>query len=163
VAADGAVVAAARRGIAWARQRYGEATDGAINRREPWLMVSLSDGEDPHFRKAWFDPLRCPPSCSRPCERICPALAIPPAQGDASGAVGILEERCYGCGRCLPACPLGLIEERQQLLPRRRWPRSWPNSSPTRWSSTPVPVVPSPSPPGWPSSRHRPCPWPGWG
>jgi ferredoxin len=26
-------------------------------------------------------------------------------------------ERCYGCGRCLPACPLGLIEERQQLLP----------------------------------------------
>ena len=117
VAADGAVVAAARRGIAWARQRYGEATDGTINRREPWLMVSLSDGEDPHFRKAWFDPLRCPPSCSRPCERICPALAIPPAQGDASGAVGILEERCYGCGRCLPSCPLGLIEERQQLLP----------------------------------------------
>jgi ferredoxin len=25
-------------------------------------------------------------------------------------------ERCYGCGRCLPACPLGLIEERQTLL-----------------------------------------------
>jgi ferredoxin len=29
----------------------------------------------------------------------------------------VLEERCYGCGRCLPACPLGLIEERDQLLP----------------------------------------------
>ena len=24
--------------------------------RRPWLMVSLSDGIDAHFRKAWFDP-----------------------------------------------------------------------------------------------------------
>ena len=117
VAADGAVVSAARRGIAWARQRHGEGVQAPGPWRAPWLMVSLSDGEDPHFRKAWFDPLRCPPTCSRPCERICPALAIPPSQGDASGAMGILEDRCYGCGRCLPACPLGLIEERQQLLP----------------------------------------------
>ena len=116
VAADGAVVAAARRGIAWARQRHSEAISASTPWQEPWLMVSLSDGEDPHFCKAWFDPLRCPPSCSRPCERICPALAIPSAQGDASAAVGILEKRCYGCGRCLPVCPLGLIEKRQQLL-----------------------------------------------
>jgi ferredoxin len=29
----------------------------------------------------------------------------------------VLEDRCYGCGRCRPACPLGLIEERDQLLP----------------------------------------------
>jgi len=122
LAADPAVVAAARRGIAWAEAR------GAAR---PWVMVSLSDGADPHFRKAWFDPARCPPDCPRPCERVCPALAIPPPQdrsgptpvrqshdGMEDGSVsGVLEERCYGCGRCLPACPLGLIAERQQLLP----------------------------------------------
>ena len=119
LAADPAVVAAARRGIAWAEAR------GAAR---PWLMVSLSDGADPHFRKAWFDPSRCPNDCPRPCERVCPALAIP-ALGPEPGAIsrfsgaqdaaasGVLEERCYGCGRCLPACPLGLIEERDQLLP----------------------------------------------
>ena len=99
VAADHAVVAAARRGMACA-EAHGAA--------RPWLMVSLSDGLDPHFRKAWFDPQRCPPSCPRPCQRVCPALAI---DGRGVGA-----ERCYGCGRCLPACPLGLIEERSQVL-----------------------------------------------
>ncbi|MFM7269598.1 MAG: LdpA C-terminal domain-containing domain [Cyanobium sp.] len=103
VAADAAVVAAARRGMAWAEAQ------GAAR---PWLMVSLSDGADPHFRKAWFDPRRCPPSCPRPCERLCPAQAIPPAAGNQ----GVLDERCYGCGRCLPACPNGLIEERSLLL-----------------------------------------------
>lgn len=117
LAADPAVVAAARRGMAWAEAR-GAAT--------PWVMVSLSDGADPHFRKAWFDPARCPPGCPRPCERVCPALAIPalaPPSGSgappASAAVGsgVLEERCYGCGRCLPACPHGLISEREHLLP----------------------------------------------
>ena len=100
VAADAAVAAAARRGIDWAEQR------GAPR---PWLMVSLSDGADPHFRKASFDPQRCPADCPRPCQRVCPALAI-----GTSG--GVISERCYGCGRCLPACPLGLIEERQVLL-----------------------------------------------
>lgn len=100
VAADRAVVAATRRGIAWAEAR------GA---RPPWLMVSLSDGVDPHFRKAWFDPDRCPRDCSRPCERVCPALAIPPG-------AAVLDDRCYGCGRCLPACPHGLISERQHVL-----------------------------------------------
>jgi Fe-S-cluster-containing hydrogenase component 2 len=99
VAADPAVVAAARRGMAWA-DAHGAA--------RPWLMVSLSDGLDPHFRKAWFDPRRCPLSCPRPCERVCPALAI--------DGRGVVEERCYGCGRCLSACPLGLITERSQVL-----------------------------------------------
>jgi len=100
LAADEAVVAAARRGIDWAAERGVPI---------PWLMISLSDGADPHFRKAWFDPQRCPPHCPRPCERVCPALAI-------SERAGVVGERCYGCGRCLPACPLGLIEERQSFL-----------------------------------------------
>ena len=100
LAADPAVVAAARRGISWATDQ------GAA---KPWLMVSLSDGADPHFRKAWFDPAHCPPTCPRPCERVCPALAI-------SEGSGVVAERCYGCGRCLPACPLGVIEERQTFL-----------------------------------------------
>ncbi len=117
LAADPAVVAAARRGMDWAEAR------GAAR---PWLMVSLSDGADPHFRKAWFDPGRCPLDCPRPCERVCPALAIPPLAppsgvasppASAAGGSGVLEERCYGCGRCMPACPQGLIAEREQLLP----------------------------------------------
>ena len=106
VAADPAVAAAARRGLAWA-------LDQAMPRRAaaapPWLMVSLSDGDDPHFRKAWFDPLCCPADCPRPCQQVCPALAIA-----ATGAVQ--SDRCYGCGRCLPVCPHGLIEEQGQIL-----------------------------------------------
>lgn len=113
VAADAAVVAAARRGIAWARERALRCRGSApLTLPAPWLMVSLSDGADPHFRKASFDPRRCPPDCPRPCARVCPALAIPMAPA----AGGVSSERCYGCGRCLPACPLGLIEERQQVL-----------------------------------------------
>ena len=104
LAADRAVVAAARRGVAWAVAHGAD---------PPWVMVSLSDGQDPHFRKAWFDSSRCPPHCPRPCERVCPAQAI---GEQATGQAGVLEERCYGCGRCAPTCPLGLIEERDHLL-----------------------------------------------
>lgn len=100
IAADTGVAEAARRGINWALARGAQ---------RPWLMVSLSDGADPHFRKASFDPSRCPSDCPRPCQKVCPALAI-------ADHGGVLSERCYGCGRCLPACPLGLIEDHQQWL-----------------------------------------------
>ena len=99
VAADLAVVAAAKEGLR-AAEIYAKAEGIAFNR--PWLMASISAGEDPHFRKAWFDAAICPADCPRPCERICPADAI-----DLSGVV---RDRCYGCGRCLPVCPLGIIE-----------------------------------------------------
>jgi Fe-S-cluster-containing hydrogenase component 2 len=79
-------------------------------------MLSLSDGADPHFRKAQFDPERCPADCPRPCQRVCPALAIGPMGG-------VQQERCYGCGRCLPACPLGLISEQQVLLSAEAVPK----------------------------------------
>jgi Fe-S-cluster-containing hydrogenase component 2 len=73
-------------------------------------MVSLNDGEDPHFRKAYFDPIYCPTNCPRPCESICPAQAI--------NNNGIIPQRCYGCGRCLPICPLGLITAHShQVIP----------------------------------------------
>lgn len=105
VAADRAVIEAAREGI-----EIGGKMTGFPDRR-PWLMVSLNDGEDPHFRKASFDPALCPIDCSRPCERICPANAI--------DAGGVIDRRCYGCGRCLPVCPLGIIETRShQVEPR---------------------------------------------
>lgn len=67
----------------------------------PLLMVSFSDGEDPHFRKATFDPERCPSDCPRPCEAICPTAAIA-----FDNSPGVIEDRCYGCGRCLPVCPI---------------------------------------------------------
>lgn len=75
----------------------------------PWLMVSLNDGEDPHFRKAEFDASVCPSECSRPCETICPTQAIRFEHGNVSGVVDSL---CYGCGRCLPICPIQNIATR---------------------------------------------------
>ena len=103
VAADPAVMAAAKEGMD-AAEKVARQKTRAFNR--PWLMVSMSVGEDPHFRKAWFDASVCPADCPRPCESICPA--------DAIDADGVVRDRCYGCGRCLPVCPLGLIEARAQ-------------------------------------------------
>ncbi|MEX0267726.1 circadian clock protein LdpA [Leptolyngbyaceae cyanobacterium UHCC 1019] len=114
IAADPAVVLAAKEAIQVAmdmsrcdfqRESCGKLHERFTNRQQnssmiqkPLLMVSLNDGEDPHFRKATFLPLNCPPDCPRPCEQVCPAGAIK--------SYGVVEDRCYGCGRCLPICPI---------------------------------------------------------
>ena len=75
----------------------------------PWLMVSINDEEDPHFRKAQFDAALCPQDCPQPCVQLCPAEAIDLNKG------GILDSLCYGCGRCLPICPQELITTRSHV------------------------------------------------
>ena len=98
VAADPAVIAAAWEGIDAAKELRKTESDVS-----PWLMVSINDGEDPHFRKAKFDVTQCPISCPQPCVRVCPAEAIDLSLG------GVLNSLCYGCGRCVPICPEELI------------------------------------------------------
>ncbi|KAG9439255.1 hypothetical protein H6P81_019420 [Aristolochia fimbriata] len=129
-AAEASVVNAVNEGIEAARQ--------IAPVRRPWVMVSVNDDEDLHFRKAdkrdssfalcfdamlryfsdlyphtEFDPLDCPPDCSRPCERVCPAEAIPPARlimdEESPRKSGVITERCYGYGRCLHSCPYDKI------------------------------------------------------
>lgn len=115
VAADPAVVTVAQEALAVADCLGKEAqVRGFELYSRPWLMVSLSDGEDPHFRKAELDPALCPDECSRPCEKICPAQAIA-FQNTKDGAYGVIESSCYGCGRCLPVCPSQLIETRSYI------------------------------------------------
>ena len=122
VAADPAVIAAAKEGLQTAQQLAAQAQSrGFTPNPHPWLMVSLNDGEDPHFRKAEFNPNHCPADCKRPCESICPANAIvfnpPPTNSDKLPAYsGILDERCYGCGRCVPLCPIGHISTRSYVF-----------------------------------------------
>ncbi|NJM86815.1 MAG: 4Fe-4S ferredoxin [Hydrococcus sp. RU_2_2] len=113
VGADRAVITAAKEGIAAARILEREAkAKGFTYKGSPWLMVSLNDGEDPHFRKAEFDSTQCPSDCPRPCETICPADAIAFWEMDK---LGVLDSRCYGCGRCLPVCPSQLIVTRSYV------------------------------------------------
>lgn len=99
VACDTATVRAARTGIAEGMKRRA-------TREEPLLMVSVNVAEDPHFRKATFDVSGCPTGCARPCEVVCPAVAI--------SEMGVMMDRCYGCGRCVPVCPVGIIETVEQ-------------------------------------------------
>lgn len=111
VAADPAVVEAVRDAfqvISRLRQiePFATALGLSPNANYPLLMVSFSDGEDPHFRKATLDRTLCPEHCPRPCESVCPADAI----AFETYAAGIAEERCYGCGRCLPLCPIQNIQ-----------------------------------------------------
>lgn len=112
VAADPAVVQAAREGLQAAAQLYQSAS---LELDLPWLMVSLNDGQDPHFRKAQFDPTHCLAACPQPCVSVCPAQAI--ALTPADGFAGVLEQRCYGCGRCLPVCPIEHITTHSQVYP----------------------------------------------
>ena len=118
VAADPAVVAAAKEGIKAAKElqsiisknHYEQSTSTFLSNptqqqvfNSPLLMVSINDGEDPHFRKAKFNTTQCPPNCPQPCIQICPAGAIEP------NSIGVIDKLCYGCGRCLPVCPKSLI------------------------------------------------------
>ncbi|MEC4806215.1 MAG: LdpA C-terminal domain-containing domain [Jaaginema sp. PMC 1079.18] len=109
IAPDPAAIASAKLARSMARSLLSTARrKGYPTSDDPWLMVSLNDGEDPHFRKAEFDPNLCPVDCPRPCEAICPAGAIAFPQG-------IIDERCYGCGRCLPVCPVEAITTRSYV------------------------------------------------
>ncbi|WVY92829.1 hypothetical protein V8G54_031917 [Vigna mungo] len=112
-AADASVVSAVNEGI--------EAARDIVCVRRPWVMISVNDDKDLHFRKAEFDPEDCPADCSRPCENVCPASAIS-FLGKSLGISynteapsvlkdGIITERCYGCGRCVPVCPYDKIRE----------------------------------------------------
>ncbi len=115
VAADPAVIAAAQDALQVASKLGEEAQARGFGfRSRPLLMVSLNDGEDPHFRKAEFDPELCPAECPRPCEKICPAQAIV-FQNASDGVSGVVDKRCYGCGRCLPVCPSQLIYTRSYV------------------------------------------------
>lgn len=102
-AADASVVSAVNEGIEEART--------ILPLRRPWVMVSVNDDEDLHFRKAEFDPDDCPLDCSRPCEIVCPADAISLDATDGAFKGGVVTERCYGCGRCFPVCPYDKIRE----------------------------------------------------
>ena len=97
VAADPAVIAAALDGIKAAQELRAKPSFS------PWLMVSVNDGEDPHFRKAWFEATQCPVDCPQPCVQVCPAAAIDLSLG------GVIDALCYGCGRCVPICPQDLV------------------------------------------------------
>lgn len=113
IALDGAVVTAARQGLADATRLAGYLGNHShLIPGLPWLMVSLNDSEDPHFRKAYFDAAHCPPDCDRPCEPICPTTAIQ-FQAPAQGSVA--SDLCYGCGRCIAVCPIGNIEAQSYL------------------------------------------------
>lgn len=110
VAADPGVIRTARSALTMAKS-LASAHRRGLNFRSPWLMVSLNDGEDPHFRKAQLHPEDCSVNCPQPCATICPAEAITFKRvGD--GFSGVIDQLCYGCGRCLPVCPIQQISTR---------------------------------------------------
>jgi Fe-S-cluster-containing hydrogenase component 2 len=117
VAADPAVIAAAQEALQVARALTRDAQERGFDYKgnSPFLMVSLNDGEDPHFRKAEFNSTKCPTDCPRPCQRICPAQAIVfnRIQDHFSGVV---EQKCYGCGRCIPVCPYDIIYTESHMI-----------------------------------------------
>jgi len=137
IAADPAVISIAKAALHTAASLVHNDQQNSFNATHlPWLMVSFNDGEDPHFRKAEFDAATCPSDCPRPCETVCPAQAIvfqpsrstanrdrsaletspqssaEPMDGWDGLPSGVLSDRCYGCGRCLPVCPIQHISTR---------------------------------------------------
>jgi Fe-S-cluster-containing hydrogenase component 2 len=116
VAADPAVIAAAKEALEVALNLAPEAARRGFGKREtsPFLMVSLNDGEDPHFRKAEFNATQCPIECKQPCQSICPAQAIV-FSSLKNNYSGVIEDKCYGCGRCLSACPYDIIYTRDYV------------------------------------------------
>ncbi|MEM7655877.1 MAG: LdpA C-terminal domain-containing domain [Bacteroidota bacterium] len=128
VAADPAVVNAVRDALSIVPSLTDEAHKRDFGKKNtlPLLMVSLNDGEDPHFRKANFDYTSCPLNCQRPCEQICPTQAIVFKQRNLDGkksnhyqnqqvSSGVIEQKCYGCGRCIPICPYDKIYTRSYV------------------------------------------------
>ncbi|HEY9850176.1 MAG TPA: LdpA C-terminal domain-containing domain [Leptolyngbyaceae cyanobacterium] len=116
VAADTAVIAAVKEALKTVEYFREEAQQRGFGFQGlPLLMVSLNDGEDPHFRKAEFNATECPIECPRPCESICPAQAIVFDRKSEHGFSGVIDSRCYGCGRCLPICPSNLIFARSYV------------------------------------------------
>ncbi len=115
IAADSAVIAAVQEGIQAARNcQYSNLYPEFGVNNKPLLMISINDGEDPHFRKAEFDATQCPAECPRPCETICGANAIAFSE-IANEFSGVIDRLCYGCGRCLPVCPENLITTRSYV------------------------------------------------
>ena len=116
VAADPSVIAAAQEALQVATHLTKDAKHRGFSSRgtSPLLMVSLNDGEDPHFRKAEFNSTECPADCSRPCERICPAQAIV-FNSTKDHFSGVISQKCYGCGRCIPICPYDIIYTRSYV------------------------------------------------
>ncbi|BAZ10324.1 4Fe-4S ferredoxin, iron-sulfur binding protein [Calothrix sp. NIES-4071] len=110
VAADPAVISAAQEALNIASSLAVESRRRGFNCgvKMPLLMVSLNDGEDPHFRKAEFDARECPSTCPRPCEKVCPAQAIV-FNEHSNNFSGVVSQKCYGCGRCVPICPYDII------------------------------------------------------
>ncbi|KAM0862541.1 hypothetical protein ACQ4PT_045197 [Festuca glaucescens] len=115
-AADASVVSAVNEGI-----NVASSIVPAVQR--PWVMVSVNDDcRDLHFRKVEFDPEECPPNCSKPREKVCPADAISLKRVMVGGEHaqsdpvcdklegGVIIQRCYGCGRCLSVCPYDRIK-----------------------------------------------------
>lgn len=118
VAADPAVISSAQEALTVASSLRNEARRFGFgwNAKLPFLMVSLNDGEDPHFRKAEFNSIECPPNCPRPCEKICPAQAIIfNDNNQQENFSGVSSAKCYGCGRCIPICPYDIIYTRSYV------------------------------------------------
>jgi Fe-S-cluster-containing hydrogenase component 2 len=124
VAADPAAISAAQEALTVASHLGNDARRLGFgwNAKLPFLMVSLNDGEDPHFRKAEFNSTECPPNCPRPCEKICPAQAIVfndklnnQFQHPQDNFSGVNSQKCYGCGRCIPICPYDIIYTRSYV------------------------------------------------